>query len=82
MSLIGDVEGLLRELRFAQKVRNALTGVRLVHESDEQTFERILALGASLVCSRCRGYGKTASGCECPECHGARVREPGEFKAT
>lgn len=70
MNLLEQADALAAELRFAEYIRNKLTGVRLVHEHERVTFERILRLAAERICPACRGYGKTLSGCHCDTCNG------------
>lgn len=70
MNLLEQAEALANELRFAAYVRNKLDGIRMVHEHERQTFERILRLALERICPACRGYGKTLSGCHCDTCNG------------
>lgn len=81
MNLLEQAEALANELRFAAYVRNKLDGIRMVHEHERQTFERILRLALERICQRCRGYGKTASGCHCTGCDGLSVLPVGKAHA-
>lgn len=69
--LIDAAESALREMKFARFVRNCLSGVRLIHESDEETFRRIISLAGKLICRPCRGYGHTFCDSVCPACAGS-----------
>lgn len=70
MNLLEQAEALANDLRFAEYVRNKLNGVRLVHEHEWVTFERLLRLAMERLRQACRGYGKTLSGCHCDTCDG------------
>lgn len=70
MSLLGQVDQLANELRFAEYIRNKLNGIRLVHEHESMTFERVLRLATGRICTACRGYGTTLSGGHCDACDG------------
>lgn len=70
MNLLEQVEQLASDLRFAEYIRNKLTGARLVHEHERVTFERILRLAIERVCTACRGYGQTMNRDTCMVCGG------------
>lgn len=57
------------QYEFSLKVRRALTGVRLIDESDEETFARVMRLAQKVICPDCRGYGRRPMSDEiCPTC--------------
>ena len=47
------------QYEFSLKIRRALTGVRLIDETDEETFARVMRLAQKIICPTCRGYGRT-----------------------
>jgi rubrerythrin len=60
----------VEQYEFALKVRRALNSVRLIDESDEQTFARVMRLAQKVICPDCRGYGHTpGSSKTCPTCN-------------
>lgn len=64
----------MRWAEFGQSVSNRLCGVRHVHESDEQTLERMIMQARKTICPGCGGYGHTAFGGTCSLCHGTGER--------
>ena len=70
-SALANLKETLAHLEFSLKVRSALTSVRLIHESDEETFARVMKLARSCICGNCRGYGsRPVSGGFCAACNG------------
>lgn len=70
---------LTGELEFSSKIRNRLTGVRLIDETDMETFERVLKMAHMVICPKCRGYGHRITGSTCTPCNGTghrTVQEP------
>lgn len=69
---------LLREvtadLEFADKVRTALNGVRMIRETDEETIARMIKLARKVICPACHGYGSTLSNQLCGGCKGTGER--------
>lgn len=70
MSLLDQAKDLVRELEFIARVRRELTYSRLIHESDGDTFDRLMNLARGRICRQCRGYGQTMSRDVCPACQG------------
>lgn len=68
---IKTVQNLLCELEFAAHARKAILGVRLLHETDKQTLDRIVLLAHKSICRACNGYGYNSSGDTCGACDGA-----------
>lgn len=64
------LRSLISEVEFAQSVRRKLTGVRLISESDMETFERVMKLACKMICWDCRGYGHGIGGSSCDKCGG------------
>lgn len=60
------------EYEFSRKVRRALTSVRLIDESDDETFARVMCLAKKVICPGCRGYGRTmGTDRTCEDCQGS-----------
>lgn len=63
-----NLKETIAHVEFSLSVRSALTSVRLVHETDKETFERVMKLARSRICGACSGYGREAVGgrfCAC-----------------
>jgi len=67
---LDSLKQVVHELEFASKLRIALTSVRLIHESDQETFDRILRIALKVICKNCRGYGHTMFSDTCADCKG------------
>jgi len=66
-----ELKSVVYELEMLQRMRVKLTKVRLIHESDEETFDRMMELARTCICRECRGYGKTMFGDgPCQTCQG------------
>lgn len=57
IDLIQQIKRIACELEFAQKVRSRLNGVRFTHETDEETFQRVMETYVETICHHCRGSG-------------------------
>lgn len=55
--LIKQTKATLSQLEFAQKVRSRLNSVRFTHETDEDTFRRVMEGYIESICKHCRGSG-------------------------
>jgi len=65
------LKGLLQQLELLEHIQNKLNGVRLLHESDKQTFDRMFKLAVTCICKDCRGYGRPTFGDGfCKSCNG------------
>jgi RecJ-like exonuclease len=74
-----NLKETIAHLEFSMKVRSALTSVRLIHESDEETFARVMRLARSGICRDCRGYGSIpVTGRYCGACEGTGERSRGD----
>lgn len=70
-----NLKETIAHLEFSMKVRSALTSVRLLHESDSQTFARVMRLATNGICADCRGYGSIpVTGRFCNACDGTGER--------
>lgn len=71
MSIISQLKSLAKELELLEEIRSKLNRVRLIHESYEETFDRIMKLALTCICKDCRGYGRQTM-CEglCKTCNG------------
>lgn len=68
--ILATFKSLVKRLEFLEHIINSLTSVRLIHESDKDTFDRVLKLAYTTICKNCRGYGYTISGPMCKDCNG------------
>lgn len=78
---IAVLKGVLHWAELGKKLSGKLSGARLIHESDEQTLDRLIRQAHKTVCGQCRGYGVgTFSDRPCRECHGTgeRAYDPNE----
>lgn len=69
-STLDTIRNVVNEMEFAASVRNVLTGVRLIHETDKQTLDRIISLARKVICPACQGYGHTIVQHVCRACDG------------
>lgn len=75
MSALEHLKETIAHVEFSLKVRSALTSVRLIHESDAETFERVMRLARNGICNDCRGYGSVpVTGRFCVACDGTGER--------
>ena len=72
---LAHIKETIAHLEFSLKVRSALTSVRLIHESDEETFARVMRLARNGICNDCSGYGSMpVTGRFCTACDGTGER--------
>lgn len=69
-----SVKYIVREMGFADFVRNKLAGVRWVSESDLETLDRMLFLARKVTCMACNGRGHTFVQDICRTCDGSGER--------
>lgn len=62
------LEVVLIEAHFGRSVRDKLAGVRFIHESDEETLDRVLQIARNAQCPACRGRAIGIAGI-CPICN-------------
>jgi len=74
------LESVLALAKFGRLVSRKLTSVRYVHESDEQTLDRVIGQALKTLCRYCGGDGRqmVVDG-PCRECNGTgeRAYDPG-----
>ena len=70
-----NIKSVIAIAEFGQYVSRELSGVRLIHESDKDTLERMIKLALKVICPKCGGYGTpmVVDG-PCKECHGTGER--------
>lgn len=75
--VLANLKEVVSHLEFSLKVRTALTSVRLIDESDGETFERVMRLARKMICPECRGYRRQmVTGNVCADCGGTGERQP------
>jgi ribosomal protein L40E len=62
----------------ARRISQKLTRSRFVHETDEQTLDRIIHLARKIICDSCGGKG-TFAGSSCRKCAGTGERPYNPF---
>lgn len=70
MDALSFFKGTAAQLEQYSKFCSMLTRVRHIHETDEQTLERMIRLAMKITCGYCRGYGHGVVSSVCHECHG------------
>lgn len=68
---IKALKSVLHWAEFGERVSGRLGGIRFIHETDDQTLDRVLKQAVKTICTYCRGSGRPmiVDG-PCPECHG------------
>jgi RecJ-like exonuclease len=70
-NLLTQFKNVVYQLELLERMRAKLTQVRLIHESDEETFDRMMKLAKTCICKECRGYGRLTFGDGiCKTCNG------------
>lgn len=74
--VLSHLKSTVAHVEFSLRVRSALTGVRLIDETDDETFDRMMRLAKKVICTECRGYRRLMiSGRTCPNCDGSGERQ-------
>lgn len=78
---ISAFKSVLHWAEFGRRVSGKLGGIRFIHESDEQTLDRVLKQAVKTICRDCRGDGRRTFGDgPCRGCNGTgeRMYDPNE----
>ena len=78
--IVDELKDLITEVELARLLRRCLNGVRLTHESSEQTLDRVLRLASTVICQKCHGYGHGMTGLPCRACKGTGEIKVGQTK--
>ena len=80
---LAHLKETIAHLEFSLRVRAAMSSVRLIHETDDETFARLLRLVQTAICPDCRGYGhRPFTGDFCEPCKGTGERPHHDAKST
>lgn len=68
---IKTLKSVVHWAEFGERVSGKLGSIRFIHETDDQTLDRVLKQAIKTICNHCRGSGRpmVVDG-PCSECHG------------
>lgn len=74
--VVKSFKGLVALAELGQRLSGMLSGVRFIHETDEETLGRVLRQALKVCCAVCRGTGRPVflTGTLCNECGGTGER--------
>jgi len=71
LKALKELKSIVSQLELLERMRTKLAMIRLIHESDEETFDRMMNLAKTCICKECRGYGRPTFGDGiCKTCNG------------